>query len=560
MYTNLRFSKGIEGLDSMVAECAENIAKTFVETALASGSKDAVIEAKTGRSISFADLNTRADSYAHYLRGEGVKPGETIILMVKPSIEFICLTLALFKVGSPVILIDPGMGFKNLLRCIKRVEPRYLIGIPKAILFSKLFPKPFRSVVKRFCCGFSFGLLGQNINNMPCKLQSEYEVYTPTADDLAAIIFTTGSTGPPKGVRYEHSIFSAQLELIKSYYKIGDQDVDQPAFPLFALFSTALGACAIIPDMDPTKPAQVDAKKFTDSIDKYRVSYSFGSPAIWRVVSTYCAKTGRRLPTLTKVLMAGAPVPYEVLKIMRKILPEDGKVFTPYGATESLPIASIDHDEILDETMEMSRVGRGTCVGRSLPGVDIRIIALSDDGLSTIAQCSPLPTGEIGEIIVRGDNVTRAYMNNDEETRMSKIADGERFWHRMGDLGYLDNKGRLWFCGRKAHRVVCGDVSYYSIPCEAIVNEHENVYRSALVGVTDENGATLPAIIVEPVKEFGGSEAELLNEVRELARKSEVTEDIDKFLLHPEFPVDIRHNAKIFREKLSVWAQEKMYP
>lgn len=543
-----------------MAECAENIAKTFVEAALTCKSKKAVVEARTGRSISFTDLNDRADSYAYFLSSQGVKSGETVMLMVKPSIEFICLTLALFKIGSPVVLIDPGMGFKNLLRCIERVEPRYLIGIPKAILFSKIFTKPFRSVVKRFCCGFSFGLLGQNINRMQDKPQVRYEVYVPTTDDLAAIIFTTGSTGPPKGVRYEHSIFSAQLELIRSYYRIGSQDVDQPAFPLFALFSTALGACAIIPDMDPTKPARVDAKKFTDSIDKYKVTYSFGSPAIWRVVSSYCEKTGRTLPTLTKVLMAGAPVPYDVLKKMRKILPEGGKVFTPYGATESLPIASIDHDEILSDTMEMSRVGHGTCVGRCLPGVDIRIIELCEEELPTLDQCSPLKNGEIGEIIVRGDNVTRAYMNNDEETRMAKIVDGERFWHRMGDLGYLDDQGRLWFCGRKAHRVVCEEITYYSIPCEAIINEHESVYRSALVGVTDENGANLPVIIIEPVKGFAGDERKLLAEVGALARASKVTEDIDTFIVHPDFPVDIRHNAKIFREKLSVWAQKKMYP
>lgn len=539
-----------------------NIAETFVGVAKEYGERIAVIEARTREKISFVELNRRADMYANYFSAEGLCPGDIAILMVTPSVDFICLTLALFKVGTPIVLIDPGMGYKNLLRCIERVRAKFLIGIPKAIIFSKIFPKPFQTVEKVFCCGNSLGLFGPDITKDIQGTGVGYPVYQPTETDLAAIIFTTGSTGPPKGVRYEHSIFSAQLRLIKEYYTIGPGDVDQPAFPLFALFSAALGACSIIPDMDPTKPARVDPRKFVASIQKYQVTYSFGSPAIWNVVSRYCLEQGIVLDSVRKVLMAGAPVPYELMKRVRDILPAHALVFTPYGATESLPIVSIEGGEVVSETWQQSRLGKGTCVGRPLPGIEIEIIAISDDPLPELTGDMVEDDGKIGEIIVRGDVVTRAYLNNPEETRLAKIKDGDTWWHRMGDVGYLDHAHRLWFCGRRAHRVVTNNRTLFSVPCEAIINEHPDVYRSALVGIRacDGESAVVPVIIVEPNKDRTIDKKTLLEEVKKRARQSELTAEIEHFLVHKNFPVDIRHNAKIFREKLALWAQKKLSP
>ena len=542
---------------------AINIAETFVRAAKEQRERTAVIEAQTGKEISFQELNRRSNRYADYFSSTGLGPHEITILMVRPSIDFICLALALFKIGSPIVLIDPGMGYKNLLRCIARVEPKFLVGIPQAILFAKIFRAAFRTVEKSFCCGTSFGLLGRNIAKNK-EVGVEYPVYQPTETDLAAIIFTTGSTGPPKGVRYEHSIFAAQLRLIKAYYAIGAGDVDQPAFPLFALFSAALGACAVIPDMDPTKPAKVNPEKFIASIRKHRVTYSFGSPAIWNVVSRYCLEQGIVLHSLRKVLMAGAPVPCELLQRVQEILPADAQVFTPYGATESLPIVSIEGREVVAVTWPQSRKGKGTCVGRPLPGIEIKIIGISDAPLAELTSEMQVPDGRIGEIIVRGDVVTRAYLNNPEETGLAKIAEGDTFWHRMGDVGYIDQAQRLWFCGRKAHRVVTVQGTLFTVPCEAIINEHPQVYRSALVGINngaEEAGLTkIPAIVIEPKKEKNINEKKLLEEIRIRAAQSELTSEIKHFLIHKNFPVDIRHNAKIFREKLALWAQKKIYP
>ena len=536
-----------------------NIAETLNEVAEKFGDRTGLIEAKSGKTMSFRELNSRSDSYASYLAAKGVTSADRVMLMVTPSADFICLTFALFKIGVTIILIDPGMGYKNLLKCIEGVKPSVFIGIPKARLFAAFFPGPFESVKHRFCCGNSFGLFGKDIRTAIQAEVESYPVYRPSADDLAAIIFTTGSTGPPKGVRYEHSIFAAQLDRIRNYYGIDEKHIDQPAFPLFALFSTALGACAVIPDMDPTKPAQVDPEKFISSIKKYGVSYSFGSPAIWNVVSRYCIENSIRLDSLKKVLMAGAPVPGELLERVTRILPGDARIFTPYGATESLPIVSMEGREILEETWPHSRVGKGTCVGRPLPGIDIRVIMIDDSPIENIDRAEFLPAGEIGEIIVKGDVVTRAYENNEKETKHAKVKDGDSFWHRMGDTGYLDEFGRLWFCGRKAHRVISDGVTFFTIPCEAIVNEHKDVFRSALVGAKDSGGERVqPVLIIEPHKKFSGSETQLLAEVKELAAASHLTSSITEFMVHRKFPVDIRHNAKIFREQLALWATEKL--
>jgi acyl-CoA synthetase (AMP-forming)/AMP-acid ligase II len=535
-----------------------NIAESFVQIAEQFGNRPGIIEARTGKTITFAELNSRSDRYCAYFSKHGMVPGDVVILMVTPSIEFICLTLALFKLGAPIVLIDPGMGYKNLLRCIERVAAKVLVGIPKAIAFAKIYVKPFHTVKKYFCCGNSFGIFGPDISTCPNINGRPVTLYQPSKDDLAAIIFTTGSTGPPKGVRYEHRVFNAQLQLIRDYYQIGSADIDQPAFPLFALFSAALGACSVIPDMDATKPAKVDPEKFIASINRYQVTYSFGSPAIWHVVSRYCQQKGIILQSVRKVLMAGAPVPYDLLQRVTAILPANASIFTPYGATESLPVTSITGKEILDDTWQKTRRGQGTCVGRALPGIRLQIMTISDSPVPELHPDMILKTGEIGEIIVRGEVVTEAYHNNWEETELAKIRDEGTFWHRMGDVGYLDADGRLWFCGRRAHRLQTASGPRYTLPCEAIINEHPDVYRSALVGIKGEAGECLPVIIVELSKEKRVNKKRVLEEVKSLSERSELTRGISFFLVHEGFPVDIRHNAKIFREKLAIWAQKKI--
>jgi acyl-coenzyme A synthetase/AMP-(fatty) acid ligase len=534
-----------------------NIAGALHKVAAQQPDQVALVTGRDGRYLqwNFKELETNSNRYAVALKALEVERGDRVMLMVRPSMEFICLTFALFKIGAVVILIDPGMGYKNLLRCIASVQPLVLIGIPQVQLFSRLFRKPFKTVKTRICVGTSFGLLGKTLEAATRDIGTEFAPVTTAEDELAAIIFTTGSTGPPKGVQYSHGTFSSQLKLIRDYYNIGPGDVDQPGFPLFALFATALGATAVIPDMDPTRPAQVDPAKFIRSLIDWKVTYSFGSPAIWNVVSNYCLERDITLP-VRKILMAGAPVSGELIKRVQRIMPPKGEIHTPYGATECLPLASIIGQEILEHAWHQTRLGRGTCVGRPLPGMTITIMQPVDGPLADWTDAVVLPKGEIGEIVAQGPVVTKAYDHNEQETRQAKIADGSSIRHRMGDMGYLDTKGRLWFCGRKAHRVLTAKGVMYTICCEAIFNEHEEVLRSALVGV-GKPGEQQPVLIVE-LREKAVDTGRLFKELRGLAEANELTRRIKTFLVHPAFPVDIRHNAKIFREKLAIWAEKRL--
>ena len=535
-----------------------NIAQTLFDSARKYPDRTGLIckRGRRYRSWTFKEMNNTADSFAHSLSGRGVKKGDRVMLMVKPSLEFITLTFALFKIGAVIILIDPGMGYKNLLRCIGQVKPEVFIGIAKAHLFKLFFPEPFRTIRISVCIGSSLGLFGSSLSAAKAEKSPYYgklfKIADVKYDDLAAILFTTGSTGPPKGVCYDYSVFEAQLRLIRDYYCIGPADIDQPAFPLFALFSTGLGACSVIPEMNAAKPAQVDPARFISTINEHRVTYSFGSPAIWNVVSRYCLDHRIKLGTIKKILMAGAPVSGELLARTVSIISEDAEIHTPYGATESLPIASITAKEILADTWDETRKGKGVCVGNPLPSINIKIIKISDLPIHKWDDSLLLPDYETGEIVVKGPVVTRRYDNNDRENQLAKIADGDEFWHRMGDLGFFDAKGRLWFCGRKGHRVMTGSKIMFSICCEALFNEHPAVFRSALVGIGPA-GKQLPVLIVEPHDKKTEKKA-LIAELREIARQHEMTRSIKHFLVHPDFPVDIRHNAKIFREKLAIWA------
>jgi acyl-CoA synthetase (AMP-forming)/AMP-acid ligase II len=542
-----------------------NIAASLVRVARDNPHRVALV-CKKGRgwqSFTFAEVESNAASYADFLVGQGIGRDDRVMLMVRPSMEFICLTFALFALGAVVILIDPGMGYRNLLSCIGAVKPSVLVAIPKAQLFCRLCRQPFRTVRHHICVGSGLGLLGKELPPPDHRLRKLTIVPTPT-EALAAIIFTTGSTGPPKGVRYEHRVFQAQLQQIHDYYQIGPLDVDQPAFPLFALFAIALGAQAVIPEMDPSRPAAVDPRKFIQSINDFQVTYSFGSPAIWQVISRYCQDQGLQLPSLQKVLMAGAPVSGDLIQRLHSILPPNAEIHIPYGATESLPIVSISGREVLAETWELTRKGRGACVGRPLPGIEVRVIPISEgqvtfpspgeNGLEAGKRW--LPAYAIGEIIVRGPVVTAAYDNNDAENRLAKIQDGAGFWHRLGDLGYIDGVGRLWFCGRKAHRATTSNGTLYTICCEAIFTNHPLVNRAALVGV-GEAGKMRPVLVVEP-KATVRDPPKLFAELRQLALEHEQTASLSTFLIHKSFPVDIRHNAKIFREKLALWAAERL--
>ena len=334
--------------------------------------------------------------------------------------------------------------------------------------------------------------------------------------------------------------------------------VNLPTFPLFALFDPALGMTTIVPDMDPTRPARVDPRKIITPILEHGVSMMFGSPALLDTVGRWGASRGVRLPTVRHVISAGAPVSPEIIERFQRMLPDGAAIHTPYGATESLPVATISSREILGETRHATDRGAGTCVGEPVPSIEAAVIRIDDGPIAEWSEELRVPDGEVGEIVVKGPQVTSEYYNAPGHNRLAKIADGGGVRHRMGDLGYLDGTGRLWFCGRKSQRVRTPSGTLFTEPCEAVFNAHPAVFRSALVGV-GAPGAQRPVLCVEleshvTRRQHGRVRRELLS----LAREFEHTVPIGTVLFHPDFPVDIRHNAKIGRGALAAWAARKL--
>lgn len=505
----------------------------------------------------FKQLDDESDRLARGLADIGVGRGTRTVLMVSPSLEFFALTFALFKAGAVPVMVDPGMGIRNLGTCLSEAEPEAFIGIPKAHLARVVLGWGRPTIKTLVVVGGWFPGVKWNLAEIRKRGDGARTPVSAStrADDTAAILFTSGSTGVPKGAVYTHGIFSSQVEMIRREYGIEPGEIDLPTFPLFALFAPALGMTAIIPDMDATRPASVDPRKIFEAIENFGVTNMFGSPALLRRVAGHGAPLGVVLPTLRRVISAGAPMPADVLEQFTSLLPEGTQVFTPYGATESLPVASIGSDEILADTRFETARGKGVCIGKPVEGMDVRVIRISDDPISQWSEELELPVGEIGEIAVRGPVVTRAYFNRPRSTELAKIrGPGDAYWHRMGDVGYFDERGRLWFCGRKSHRVIVDGRTLFTIPCEGVFNAHPEVLRTALVGVARKS-VTRPVLCVEPRRPLGDRERQqVVVELRQLGASRPHTSGIADFLFHPAFPVDIRHNAKIFREKLAVWA------
>lgn len=540
-----------------------NIASHLPAMAKLDPSRKAIV-APDGRggwqSISFETLDSQSDSFARGFEAIGIGRGSRTVLMVPPSLDFFPLVFGLFKAGAVMVLIDPGIGRRALLSCLDEVEAEAFIGVPAAHLARLLFPKPFRKVKAQVTVGRRWFWGGHTAAQVLALGSAQHEPYVMTApkpDEPAAILFTSGSTGIPKGVVYTHGMFDAQVRMIRSTYDIRPGEIDLPTFPLFALFDPALGMTAVLPEMNFRFPARASPAKLIDALTTHQCTSMFGSPALVDRLSRYGVEHHITLPSLKRVLSAGAPVRNDVLERMSKLLSPEAQVFTPFGATEALPVASIGSHEVLSETAHGAASGRGVCVGKPVEGTRVRVIRISDEPIEIWSDDLLMPDGQIGELAVTGAVVTREYYARPHQTKLAKIRDADAIVHRMGDVGYLDDSGRVWMCGRKNHRVETADGTLFTVPIEEIFNQHPAVKRTALVGI-GARGRQAPRILIEREPDGTMSDEALKAELKRLAATHPSTAALSEFIFYPgHFPVDGRHNAKIEREKLALWAAER---
>jgi acyl-CoA synthetase (AMP-forming)/AMP-acid ligase II len=497
----------------------------------------------------YAQVRDRAWQYAAGFTASGVVRGDRVLMLMKPSHEFYGVLFGLLAVGAVPVLLDPGMGVKNVLACVGEANCRAMVAIPPAHVVRLFARSTFASVELPFTAGSRWFWGGLTLDHVLAAAgDTPFELPSFAPADEAAIVFTSGSTGTPKGVSFRHGMFDAVTSILGGAFALGPGRTTVETFAAFVLIDLALGMRAVIPDMDMSKPAQADPNKVLDAFLAHDADVAFASPVVLRKLVGAAQDRKVTLPRLRTVLSGVAPVPGALHAALREVAPAvDLRV--NYGATECLTVAAIGTDEVLGETWARTKRGDGTCVGHVLPSMRVAIAPVTEDSLGTWQGDRALPSGEIGEILVSGPVASPEYKDRPDANALAKVPDASgSFWHRTGDLGWVDEQGRLWFCGRKTHRVQTGASFVPCVPVEGVFNDHPAVRRSALVG-EGPRGDEQPVLLVELHSGVAWTDA-MSADLLALAAGTRWEGTVTRVQSHPGFPVDARHNAKIRRDDL----------
>jgi len=532
------------------------------------------------RHHTYGELSADVEAVAVGLRELGIAERTRTVVMAPPSYGTCVAGLALTRVGATTIWIDPAVGYRNVAERLRRLAIEAFVGIPLAHLGRVVFGWGPRWLAKAVVIGGPGFPGARSLASLRRPAPNEPRRAAVTRDDPAAIMYTTGSTGPAKAALYRHrnlchvfrlahrtwrfDRYSAPLRGAARSGAAGPCDrevpVDMPVFPAFFGIGLSAGGTVVIPPIDYVRqtPAEVDARALLEVIRDCRVQTLFASPVILDNLARL-HREGATAPSLRTVVGGGAPMYAGVIGPLRAMIAHDGEVHADYGATEALPATEMPGGEALARTYAATARGAGLCVGRPFAGVEVAIVAITDGPIATLADARVLGPRAIGEIIVRGPHVSPEYAGDPESTRANKIADGDGVWHRLGDAGYLDATGRLWCCGRVGHRVPVSGGTLYPLQCEPIFDADPRVRRSGLVGVHRAQ-RTVPVICVELADPTPrGAELEVLrDQLLGLAVAHPTTRAIRHVLFHPGLPVDPRHNSKIERPALARWAAAQL--
>lgn len=548
------------------------------------------------RTVTFAQLIAEIEAVSVSLELHGIRAGTRVLMLVPPGVELVATVYALFHRGAVPVFLDGGNPLDRILALIAEARAGALIAAPAALELCRAFPDAFATVELAVAVPPPHDLVSAaNLPTTagPAKVVRYADlrdlhasggraVAAPPAhvadDDLLAVVFTSGSTGLPKGVEYTPRMFRATIAPLAELFGVGPGDVDLVTFPIYLLGTPTLGATVVVPGIDATRPGHADPEQVLRVIADQKPSYSVGSPAFWNRISQHCAERGVTLPSLRHILVSGAPVPGQLVRRLQGLLP-NGTCATPIGATEGAPFASIGAAELLEETLPLTDTGAGVCVGRPVSGHQLRIIEIIDAPLPTWADATLVPDGTIGELVLGGPVTSPRYFARPDATRRAKIVDDDgAVWHRLGDCGYRDAKGRIWYCGRVAHIIQHRGRRYFPIMIEGLFNREPDVYRTALVQAhrvfgrisTAATGAAAGATAAEvtsalvlclewqPHARARSAAAQLarLAELRRIAEHAGLP--LDELLVHDAFPVDARHNSKIEYEQLAAWATSRL--
>lgn len=531
-----------------------NLFDNFRKTATQYPSKPAFIyfDDKSGwTTLTYSDLQEQTHRFLRGLEACSLTPGMTTALMTPPSADFFPFALALLQFGIIPIIFDPAVGLKKIGEILAESKPDIFIGNTLTHTL-RIFFGWGRDSIKH-------NLTIENVKRRTLNVRPQLPITNLQLPNTAAIIYTSGSTGLPKGAIYTQENLAAQLELLKNTFQISPDEVDLPAFPLYALIDLLLGVTSVIPDITFPVPAKTDPAKVIGAIQQFNVTNMFASPVVLKILessssllSGASSRTPNGLHSLKRIITAGAPATIDLQKRFRHLLAENTALYGIYGATESLPIAKVESREIFN-LEEKTKNGAGICLGKPIEGVNVRIIPITDEPINAWQDSLEVEKNVVGEITVQSEATTRGYIHREDANGISKIEYRGNIIHRMGDVGYFDDEGRLWYCGRKSHRVITKDDVLFTEQIENIFNAHPQVFRTALVGISGE-----PVLWVELQKGINTNQDKIRLQLMELAKDHPQASAIKRFLFMKKFPTDVRHNSKIIRETLAELAKKRI--
>jgi acyl-CoA synthetase (AMP-forming)/AMP-acid ligase II len=507
--------------------------------------------------LTFAELEEKVSRLAAGFHSRGVGKSDRVLVMIPMSQELYVVVLALMKLAATAVFVEPFMGLNQMLHYCQMSEPKALVTTPKGHLL-RLFPRALHEVSLKFVTS-EVPLPGaEAIQRLARENVPEVRTEAPDEDAPALINFTSGSRGQPRAVNRTHSHLWAQHIALAEAFPSQPGDVDMSAFPIFPLHSLASGVTAVLPARFSGIPAKVVPEAVVKQIHDCGATTIKGPPAFYEPIARYCAARGITLKTVRALLTGGAPVHPELVGFLRRLVP-NGEVYVAYGSTEAEPIAGISGAEILAETGELTKQGRGICVGSPLGSIAVRVIKCLEGPVDLqrgVWNSILLPKGVPGELVVAGQHVNETYFRNPQAVAETKFRDEiGRVWHRTDDVGYFDASGRLWLVGRTSTRVLRADRELHPLQIEPVVNTLKFVKRCALLGIQDAVVGQRAVLIVAPKS---GSLPRRLTKARHW--KTEIRElcwlqdfPVDEILFKRVIPLDRRRNAKVDYEKLRTW-------
>jgi acyl-CoA synthetase (AMP-forming)/AMP-acid ligase II/pimeloyl-ACP methyl ester carboxylesterase len=500
----------------------------------------AFVDGATGARTSFHELHRRVTGIARGLAALGLQPGQRVAMLVPPSVDLVAAVYAVWRAGGVTVVADRGLGLRGLGAAVRGAQVDWVIGAPRAITAARALRW---APAARFVSTGPTRTRGTVAALDELARSSAVLPDPPAPDDPAAVLYTSGATGPAKGVRYRHVQLAAQRDALARTYGITPDDRLVAAFAPFALYGPALGIASTIPDVDVTRPGTLTAEALGAACATVDATIVFASPAALANVVRTSTGADPGLARVRLALSAGAPVPVGTLRAMRGLVPA-AELHTPYGMTECLPVADIGLDEI-----DAAGAGRGVCVGRPVPGARVFVAPLGFDAATPVVA---VPPGVTGEVLVRAPWVSDGYDRRWATQREARPVDAAgRRWHRSGDVGHVDAQGRLWIEGRAVHVVHTDRGPVTPVPVEVAAERVAGVHRSAAVGVGPVGCQALVVVVEVRTADDGLAPDDLARSVR-----AEVDRPVAAVLQVSDLPVDIRHNTKIDRTLVARWAEQ----